>query len=127
MQELSHCLGVPFEAVHLRAEEAGRNKQFREGFDVVTARAVAQLSVLCEYCLPLCKVGGCFVALKGSAAEEELQSSREAIAMLGGEIEERNEFTLSDGSGRQIIRIRKKSQTPTKYPRISSKILKNPL
>lgn len=127
LQELSRRLDVPFETAHLRAEEAGRNKSFREGFDVVTARAVAALSVLCEYCLPLCKVGGCFVALKGVTAEEELRESQQAITILGGELEQTKEYALSDGSKRQIICIRKKSQTPTNYPRISSKILKNPL
>ncbi|MEG1345156.1 MAG: 16S rRNA (guanine(527)-N(7))-methyltransferase RsmG, partial [Acidaminococcaceae bacterium] len=72
--------------VHLRAEEAGQNKNHREKYDLVTARAVARLAVLAEYCLPLVKKGGYFIALKGSKYEQEIVAGRSAIATLGGEL-----------------------------------------
>ena len=112
-------------AVHSRAEDGVI--KLRESFDVATARAVANMRVLSEYCLPYVKVGGRFVAMKGSAAAEELEAAKNAIKILGGEIECFNEFTLGTSGERGIISVKKISQTMTKYPRNHAKISKQPL
>lgn len=109
-----------------RAEEAAR-KVWREVFDVASARAVAALPVLCEYCLPLVKVGGVFIAMKGPDAAAETEASKNALHKLGGKLEEVRAFTLPDGSTRNLVIIRKISQTPTVYPRNGGKIAKKPL
>lgn len=119
--------GVSAEVVHARAEEAGQNPQYREKFDFATARAVANLTNLSEYCLPLVKVGGKFVSMKAAASDEEIASAKKAIGILGGKIEEDIIFDLTDGMPRRIVEIKKLSQTPTKYPRPSAKIAKNPI
>lgn len=127
LKELSDCLEIKTNCVHFRAEEAARKDEYREKYDVATARAVAKLPVLCEYCLPFVKVGGYFVALKGSDTSAEVEISKNAIKLLGGQIEKVEEFSLPDGSSRGIVVIKKISQTPTKYPRQSAKISKSPL
>ena len=109
-----------------RAEEAAR-KVWREQFDVASARAVAALPVLCEYCLPLVKVGGVFVAMKGPDAPEELAASGNALKKLGGKAVETRQFTLPDGSTRCLVLVKKISQTPPAYPRNGGKIAKKPL
>ncbi|MCY1049138.1 16S rRNA (guanine(527)-N(7))-methyltransferase RsmG [Mammaliicoccus sciuri] len=114
--------------VHDRAETFGKSQQYRESFDLVTARAVARLSVLSELCLPLVKKGGQFVALKGSQGNEELEDAQFAISVLGGEVKTVNEFTLPfEESMRQIITIDKLRQTPKKYPRKPGTPNKEPL
>jgi 16S rRNA (guanine527-N7)-methyltransferase len=103
---------------HDRAETFGQNKQFRESFDLVTARAVAKLSALSELCLPLVKVNGDFLAMKAQSAQEELKNAAKAISVLGGEVEEVMSFTLPiENSERNIIWIHKERPTPKKYPR----------
>ena len=114
-------------AVHSRAEEGGRQEQYREKFDFATARAVAPLNVLSEYCLPYVKKGGSFVALKGPAAEEEIQLAKKAVSLLGGGEIEFFSLELADYGARTIIKIKKISQTSAKYPRNSGKIAKQPL
>lgn len=114
--------------VHDRAETFGVNPIFRENFDVVTARAVARMSVLSEFCLPLVKVGGHFLALKALSAEEELKTAQKAIATLGGKVEKMVTFTLPvEESERNIIIIKKEKQTPKKYPRKPGTPAKMPL
>ncbi|MDR0846237.1 MAG: 16S rRNA (guanine(527)-N(7))-methyltransferase RsmG [Lactobacillales bacterium] len=113
------------ELVHARAEDAGQNAALREKFDVVTARAVARMNVLSELCLPLVKVGGDFVALKGSAGVEELSEAKVAIKTLGGKIEKVIDFELPDP--REIIIVNKKEKTPKKYPRKAGTPNKEPL
>jgi len=104
--------------VHDRAETFGINPTYREGFDVVTARAVARMSVLSELCLPLAKVGGHFIAMKALHAKEELEVGLKAITILGGKVEKVNTFTLPvEDSERNILIIKKEKQTPKKYPR----------
>lgn len=125
--ELSLLLGQENTCVHMRAEDAGKKSNYREHFDFVTARAVADLAVLGEYCLPLVKVGGRFAALKGPDCEAEIQSAQSAIEKLGGKILATEKFTLPDGAGRSVVVIEKISQTPTIYPRIAAKIGKIPL
>ena len=109
-----------------RAEEAAR-KIWREQFDVASARAVAALPVLCEYCLPLVKVGGSFLAMKGASGEEELAAARGAIRKLGGAYQETRTLHLPGGDTRTLILCKKISQTPTAYPRNGGKIAKSPL
>ena len=102
-------------------------EEFREKFDVATARAVARLNVLCEYCLPFVKKGGYFVAYKGDA-EEEIKEAEKAVEILGGKIVEIKDFVLSEKSGRRnIIVIRKERETPSEYPRLNGAIKKKPL
>lgn len=120
-------LGLTAEVLHTRAEEAGQNKEYREKFDIVCSRAVAALNVLCEYCLPFVKVGGVFLAMKGAKAQEEISDAKSAIKTLGGKIVAEKSFTLSDGGERTIVVIKKISQVPPKYPRVSTQIAKKPL
>ncbi len=120
------ALGVEAEFAKERAEEAAR-KQWRESFDVATARAVAALPVLAEYCLPLLRRGGVFIAMKGSGADEEIDAAQGAVAKLGGKYAGRQDVTLPDGSARTLILYEKISQTPLVYPRNGGKIAKAPL
>jgi 16S rRNA (guanine527-N7)-methyltransferase len=104
--------------IHDRAETFGVNPLYRENFDVVTARAVARMSVLSELCLPLVKVGGHFIAMKAAHANDELANGKKAITTLGGRLEEMFTFTLPmEESERNILIIKKEKQTPKKYPR----------
>ena len=96
-------------------------------FDLASARAVAALPVLAEYCLPLVKVGGCFVAMKGASAAQELAAAQGAIRKLGGEYRETRDFHLPGGDARSLVVVRKISHTPTAYPRNGGKIAKAPL
>lgn len=106
------------EFVHARAEEFGQNQKYREKFDVVTARAVARLSVLSEFCIPLVKKGGYFVALKAAAGPEELKDAKKAISTLGGNIKEEFSYKLPvEESERTIFVFDKIKETPKKYPR----------
>ena len=104
--------------IHDRAETFGVNPKHRESYDIVTARAVARMSVLSELCLPLVKVGGHFIAMKAAHANEELAAGKKAITTLGGKLEEKYTFTLPmEESERNIVVIKKEKQTPKKYPR----------
>ena len=104
--------------VHARAEEFGQNANYREQFDVVTARAVARLSVLSELCVPLAKKGGYFVALKAAAGPDELKDAKKAIATLGVELKEEFAFLLPvEESERTLYVFDKVKNTPKKYPR----------
>ena len=128
LNEVAAQLGLTnVETVHLRAEEAGRKQNFRESFDLVTARAVAKQNLLYEYCLPLCKVGGTFCAMKGPSAEEEVKESSGASKLLGGAKPQILNETLTGEEVRTFILTKKISQTPPKYPRVSAKISKQPL
>ena len=113
--------------IHSRAEDKGMSKDFREKFDLALARAVANLPVLLEYCLPFVKVGGTFIAMKGSNIEE-LDHSKKALEILGGEVKDVIQFNLPfTDIKRNIIIIKKFRHTPTKYPRKSGKPSKEPL
>lgn len=113
---------------HLRAEDAGRNKKHREKYDLVTARAVARLSVLSEYCLPLVKKGGSFIALKGSKYADEIAEGSETVKILGGKIISAEPVKLPGlDDGRAIIKIGKIKTTPTQYPRKAGTPEKQPL
>jgi len=116
------------ETLHFRAEEFGQNKKYRESFDIATSRAVANLSTLVEYLLPLVKVGGICICMKGSEVEEELKDSKKAIQILGGEIESIDEFTLPGSDiKRNIVIIKKIDKTPNRYPRKPGTPSKEPI
>lgn len=120
-----HALGLEAQLIHSRAEDSGQDKNYREMFDLATARAVAPMNVLAEYCLPFVKVGGYFVALKGST--DDTESAMAAIATLGGEVESNVSYKLNGTEPRSIVVIKKVSQTPTQFPRKSKKISTKPL
>lgn len=109
-----------------RAEDEIIN--YRESFDIVTARAVAKMDILSELCIPYVKVGGYFLAMKGKNFEEELNVAKRAIKILGGKLEQSEVFTLPEEMGsRGLIKIIKVKPTKNQYPRHFSKIKKNPL
>ncbi len=127
LQELTKELGIPAQCVHARAEEAGQKAEFREKYDLATARAVANLRDLAEYCIPFVKVGGYFAALKGYEIEEELKEAEYAISQMGGEVAAVQKYVLGEEASRAIVLIKKVRQTPPKYPRPSAKMKKSPL
>lgn len=127
LAEVCRELGIQADIHHARAEEGGRQKELREQFDFATARAVAGMNVLSEYCVPFVKPGGAFVAMKGPDGEEEAKQAARAIGVLGGKAEKLAQFTLPDGSHRCIVVVRKVRETPDTYPRHGSKISKKPL
>ncbi len=114
--------------IHSRAEEGGKKPEFRERFDVCVSRAVANLAVLSEYCMPFVKVGGVFVSLKGPNAGSEINDAEKAINILGGEISfvKKVEIPFTD-IVHSLVMIKKVRQTPSIYPRKPSKISKNPI
>ena len=116
------------ELIHSRAEEFGQNKKYREKFDISTSRAVANLSTLSEYLLPLVKVNGKVISMKAGNAQEEINTAQKAIKTLGGKIEHIEEFNLpSSDIGRTIIVIDKIKETPGKYPRKPGTPTKEPI
>ena len=104
--------------IHDRAETFGRNLEHREQYDVVMARAVARMSVLSELCLPLVKVGGTFIAMKAQSAQDELDTGKKAITVMGGKLETVHSFILPiEESERNLLIVKKMKQTPKQYPR----------
>ncbi len=120
-------LGLDAEVIHARAEELGRSPEYRERFDFATARAVAALGTLCEYCLPFVRPGGYFIAMKGPDADNELAAARTAISILGGGEVDSHHFPLADAADRNLLTIKKLSHTPPKYPRPSAQIARRGL
>ncbi len=118
-------LGVECSVLHARGEEAAKDPKLRERFGFVTARAVAALNVLCEYCLPFVTVGGSFAAMKG--AQDEADGAENAVRLLGGEIEAIRRYSLPNGDRRSLVLIRKIKETPPRYPRAGGVISKKPL
>lgn len=125
LSEVSDSLDLYLNCVHSRAEDGAKKGEYREQFDVATARAVAPLPILCEYCLPYVKIGGKFIALKGP--NEDAKGSFTAYRTLGAEIDEVREYQLPCGDKRQIIIYSKVKETPKKYPRNPAQIEKKPL
>ena len=114
------------ECLHSRAEEAP--KDMRESFDYASSRAVARLNLLCELCLPLVKVGGYFVAMKGPDCQEEVNEAGRAISLLGGKLEKRIDYSIPGTDVvHSLVVIKKEKPTPVKYPRRWSQIKKQPL
>ena len=127
INELASKIGIDnIETVHGRAEELARNKKYREAFDLCISRAVANLAVLCEYCLPFIKVGGHLLAYKGPDAEEEVKMAEKAIKILGGKLIEIVSVDL-DGYDHNIVVIEKINKTPSKYPRKAGTPGKEPI
>ena len=115
-------------AIHARIEEVAKNKQYREAFDVATSRAVANLTTLSEYMLPMVDLKGMAICMKGSEINEEVSKSKNSIKLLGGKIDKIEEFTLpKSDNGRNLILIKKERQTPGKYPRKPGIPSKEPL
>lgn len=112
--------------VHGRAEEMGRNKEYREQFDLCVSRAVANLSSLSEYCIPFVKEGGAFISYKSGEIEEEANAAKKAISVLGGELREIYKFDLYEQK-RSFVIIDKKKKTPKAYPRKAGTPTKEPL
>ncbi|WP_199616903.1 16S rRNA (guanine(527)-N(7))-methyltransferase RsmG [Paenibacillus alkalitolerans] len=129
LTSLTNTLGLDgVRCIHGRAEDVGRDPQYRDKYDIVTARAVARLNVLSEFCIPLVRPGGLFAAMKGADPQEEMDEARYAIHELGGEFRNIISFELpEDGSKRHIILIDKRKNTPKKYPRKAGVPLKSPL
>lgn len=127
VQSVIDELSLKADVVHMRAEEAGKDSKFREKFDISCARAVANMNVLSEYCLPFLKQGGVFAAMKGAKAASELENAKRAIAILGGSAMPAKEFFIENCGERTILCVKKISQTPPKYPRASAQIAKKPL
>lgn len=128
VENIAEQMGVKnVKIVHARAEEAGKNQEFREKYDFATARAVAELRVLLEYTMPFVKKNGMFLSLKGATAKDEIDGATNSLKTLGGKIEGVNEFSLPGGDKRAIIKVKKISQTSPKYPRPSAQIAKKPL
>lgn len=116
------------EMIHGRAEDVGQDPKYREQYDLVTARAVASLNVLCEYCLPFAKVGGEFVALKGPKGKEELKRAKVAVKKLGGKLVSNQEVLLPEvNEVRMVTLIKKVEKTQKKYPRKAGLPSKKPL
>lgn len=124
---LLHELDLQANVVHIRAEEAGRLPEYREKFDFVTARAVAQLRVLSEYCLPLVRVGGSFLSMKGSISEEEKTNGLAAFQKLGSHVYDDIFYNIHNGDERNLIIAKKVSHVSSKYPRNMGQIAKKPL
>ena len=127
LQAVSEALFLPVDLLHARAEEEGRDSLYREQFDLACARAVADLRVLSEFCLPYVKLGGSFLSLKGPDLATELDSAKPGIGSLGGKCVGLFSYDLSDGSGRSLAVIQKIRPTPMQFPRSMAKINKKPL
>ena len=129
LQDVIYSLQLQnIEAVHGRAEEAARNKKYRESFDLCVSRAVANISTLSEYCLPFVKIGGSFISYKSSTIEDELKDGKKGIAILGGKVKDVYKFTLSDSKlQRSFVIIEKEKKTPKAYPRKAGTPSKDPL
>jgi len=127
LKDLTEKLNINAELIHARGEEAGRQRIYREKFDFATARAVAPMNLLCEYCLPFIKYKGTFVAMKGPQPQEELSAAKNAIGLLGCELSGVQEFDLPNGDKRSLIMIQRVKPLAELYPRHGSKITKSPL
>lgn len=129
LDEVTAELGLKgISTLHGRAEDIGRDPKFRESFDIAVSRAVANLSTLSEYCLPLLKKGGVFLPYKSGDVEEELGDSEKAVRVLGGKFKKLIKYNIPDTDmGRSLIIIEKTGSTPTKYPRKAGIPSKEPL
>ncbi len=121
LEQLCEKLGIEAEFIHGRAEDFSKKAEYREKFDFSCARAVANMSLLSELCIPFVKVGGYFISMKGPT--ENVSEGENAIKILGGELTDICGYEL-EGEERRIVKVKKISQTPTKYPRNSSQLKK---
>ena len=123
---IDHLQLENIEAIHGRAEDLARDMNYREQYDLVVSRAVANLSTLSEYCLPFVQIGGEFISYKSGDCEEEVVAAKSAVFLLGGKIKETVKFELGE-SGRSFIKIEKVKGTPKTYPRKAGTPSKKPL
>lgn len=128
LHHMINALGLPeVNILPLRAEEVGRNKQHRERYDVAVARAVADLRVLAEYCLPLCRSGGHFIAPKGHDIQQEVEVAQSAFAKLGGKLQTIYPVQLPGMEPRHLVVVEKWTDTPPLYPRANGVPSRRPL
>lgn len=129
LNEVIRELGLEnIDTIHGRAEDFAQEAKYREKFDAAVSRAVANLAVLSEFCLPYVKVGGYFVALKGPAIDEEMKNAKNAIKLLGGEVERILKVDIEGSDlNHNLVVIKKIKETPKKYPRKAGMVTKNPL
>ncbi len=131
IEDTANCLGLDnIKTVNGRAEELAKSVNYRERFDIVTARAVAALNILDELCLPFVKVGGSFISMKGCSASQEITSAKSGIIQLGGSTFEDIEFTLQYNDKqfqRHLVISKKTKHTPESFPRLYNRIAKKPL
>ena len=129
LNEILEVLGISnVVALHTRAEDLAHKKEYRESFDVCVSRAVANLAVLTEYCLPFINIGGFFISYKGSDVGDELKNATNAIKILGGQVKDIRKTTIeSFDLNHNMIIIRKNTATPGKYPRKAGFPAKEPL
>lgn len=115
-------------AIHGRAEEGSRNPKLRESFDLVVSRAVANMAVLTEYCLPFAKIGGKFIPYKSGEIDEELNQGKKAISVLGGKVDKVDKLTLADSDiSRSFVYVNKIKATPKAFPRKPGTATKEPI
>lgn len=128
LEALLNQLSLEANFLQGRAEDFGQKLEHRECYDVAVSRAVAQLNTLSEYCLPLVRLSGSFVAFKGSNSDEEIRSAKRAIQTLGGRVQGLHRFSLPmEGGSRTLVEIEKVQPTPDKYPRNNGRIKAKPL
>ncbi len=129
VKEAAEAAGIDnVSAVHGRAEDFARKKEMRESFDICVSRAVANMSTLCEYCLPFVKVGGCFIAYKGPDCEDEIKEAERAVYLMGGETERTETPDMQSGGAKHtLIFISKVRNTMSKYPRKAGIPSKEPI
>lgn len=128
LKSVIEALKLNAEAIHMRAEDAAKLPELREGFDIATARAVAALNLLSEYLLPFVKVGGYMMALKGPGLDEEAAQAEKALSILGGKFIRGEQVSIPGRDwDHRIAWIEKTASTPAKYPRKAGKPEKNPL
>lgn len=129
LTELTEKLGLKnVNCLHMRAEDGGNDKSMRESFDMCVSRAVANLAVLCEYCLPFVRQGGYFISMKGPDVEDEVSEAENAVRILGGEIAEIKKAVIPGTDiTHSLIVIKKIRTTPRKYPRKAGKAKKEPI
>ncbi len=127
LEDIAQKLELDVVLLHKRAEETGRDPLYREQFDFATARAVANLRELAEYCLPFVRVGGRFLAMKSAKTDAELAEAKAAVRLLGGKTAAVHTVTLPQAGERTVIEIEKRSTTPAAYPRPAAKIARFPL
>ena len=127
LEKVIDCLNLQkVEALHVRAEELGKNTLYREQFNLCVSRAVANLSTLSEYCIPFVREGGYFISYKSGEIEEETEAAKKAIFLLGGKITDIYKFDLC-GQGRSFVIVQKEKKTPKAYPRKAGAPTKSPL
>lgn len=127
LRRLSEKLDLDFKIVHARAEQAAAESPFRDGYDIAVSRAVTVMPALAEYCLPFVSEGGYFVAYKGPDWEDEYETAKRAVKLLGCKMKSIKNIELPDGSQRNLLVIEKLTETPDKYPRQGVNIRKKPL